>query len=195
MYFAYLTLVTYIWRALLRPTVRSSPPPRIISVEDDDPPHDAGGFFFEDISWDFSDLPEIELHLDDSIPSMTADGEASSATIKELHAAAQVYASTVATFTTRLTSLQFDSFWYSWSRISFAVLSNFLTLLLVQAPSAEGARRARWMLEGWRDTLRHQSRAFPILRLAMARLNAFYWGGGLGETFCLPPHVQDVVAS
>lgn len=71
-------------------------------------------------------------------------------------------------------------------------MSNFLTLLLVQAPTAENVPRAKFMLESWRQTLRHQSKAFPILRLAMARLNSFYWGG-LAETFCLPPHVQDAV--
>ncbi|KAM3450760.1 hypothetical protein MY3296_005813 [Beauveria thailandica] len=188
MYFAYLTIVTYIWRALLRPTVRSSPPPRIIDVEEEAPLQDAGGFFFEELSWDFSDLPEIELHLEED---MHAHGEAS-ATIKELHQAAQAYGGTVATFTSRLTSRHFDEFWYSWSRIGFAVISNFLTVLLVQAPTAENTPRAKWMLESWRQTLRYQSKAFPILRLAMARLNAFYWGG-LAETFCLPPHVQEVV--
>ncbi|KAJ4144221.1 hypothetical protein LMH87_003111 [Akanthomyces muscarius] len=188
MYFAYLTIVTYVWRALLRPTVRSSPPPRIIDVEEEPPLQDAGGFFFEELSWDFSDLPEIELHLEEDIH---AHGEAS-ATIKELHQAAQAFGGTVATFTSRLTSRHFDEFWYSWSRIGFAVISNFLTVLLVQAPTAENAPRAKWMLESWRQTLRYQSKAFPILRLAMARLNAFYWGG-LAETFCLPPHVQEVV--
>lgn len=44
-YFAYLTLVTYAWRALLRLSVRSSPPPKIIDVEDEPPLQDAGGFF------------------------------------------------------------------------------------------------------------------------------------------------------
>ncbi|OAA53146.1 fungal specific transcription factor [Cordyceps fumosorosea ARSEF 2679] len=181
-YFAYLTVVTYVWRALLRPTVRSSPPPRIIDVEElppPPPPPDVGGFFFEELSWDLSDLPEMELHLEEDQGAAHAHGDASgssSATIKELHQAAQAYGGTVAAFTARLTSRHFDEFWYSWSRIGFAVVSNFLTVLLVQAPTAENTPRAKWMLESWRQTLRHQSRAFPILRLAMARLNAFYWG-------------------
>lgn len=108
-YFAYLTVVTYVWRALLRPTVRSSPPPKIIDVEEEEPP-EAGGFFFEELSWDFSELPEIELHLEDDV---VAHGETSSATIKELYQAAQNYGGTVATFTARLTSRHFDEFWYS----------------------------------------------------------------------------------
>lgn len=90
--------------------MRSSPPPKIIDVEEEPPLQDAGGFFFEELSWDFSDLPEIELHLEDDT---AAHGEASSATIKELHQAAQSYGGTVATFTARLTSRHFDEFWYS----------------------------------------------------------------------------------
>ncbi len=126
MYFAYLTMVTYVWRALLRPTVRSSPPPRIIHVEDDEPPpQDAGGFFFEELSWDFSDLPEIELHLEED---MHAHGEAS-ATIKELHQAAQAYGGTVATFTSRLTSRHFDEFWYS-CKYKSSTIFLFLFLFL-----------------------------------------------------------------
>jgi len=103
MYFAYLTAVAYVWRALLRPTVRSSPPPKIIDMEQSF--HDAG-FFFEELSWDFSELPEIELHLDEDVSE-------ASATIKELHQAAQSYAGTLATFTSRLTSRHFGEFWYS----------------------------------------------------------------------------------
>ena len=78
------------------------------------------------------------------------------------------------------------------SRISFAVVSNFLMVLLVQAPSSENALKAKQMLENWRCVLRDQSKAFPLLLLAMTRLNGFYWAG-LSETFCLPQHVQEVL--
>ncbi|POR32661.1 Uncharacterized protein TPAR_07134 [Tolypocladium paradoxum] len=51
-YFAYLNLVVYVWRALLRPTVRSLPPPQIIDIDQPlqhhQPLHDTG-FLFEDL--------------------------------------------------------------------------------------------------------------------------------------------------
>lgn len=78
------------------------------------------------------------------------------------------------------------------SRIGFAVVSNFLMALLVQAPSSENALRAKQMLEHWRRVVRDQGTASPLLTLAMTRLNAFYWAG-LTETFCLPQHVLDVL--
>lgn len=210
-YFAYLTLVVYVWRALLRPTVRSLPPPQIIDV-DQPPQHHQPlqdtGFFFEDFSWDFSDLPEMELHLDEDVTD-------TSATVKELHQAAQTWAGNLVNFTWHMSSSDFGEFWYScesrpslsslcslWltacvivaigSRISFAVVSNFLMVLLVQAPSSENALKAKQMLENWRRVLRDQSKAFPLLLLAMTRLNGFYWAG-LSETFCLPLHVQEVL--
>ncbi|KAJ6439315.1 fungal specific transcription factor [Purpureocillium lavendulum] len=188
-YFAYLTLVVYVWRALLRPTVRSLPPPQIIDV--DQPLQEAQGplqdtgFLFEDFSWDFSELPEIELHLEEDVTD-------TSATVKELHQAAQTWAGNLVNFTWHMSSSDFGEFWYSWSRISFAVVSNFLMVLLVQAPSSENALKAKQMLENWRRVLRDQSKAFPLLLLAMTRLNGFYWAG-LSETFLLPQHVQEVL--
>ena len=65
-------------------------------------------------------------------------------------------------------------------------------LLLVQAPSAESVPEAHCTLDKWRQTLRYQSRAFPILRPAMDRLNVFYWDG-LAETFRLQPHVREIL--
>ncbi|UNI24521.1 hypothetical protein JDV02_010258 [Purpureocillium takamizusanense] len=196
-YFAYLTLVVYVWRALLRPTVRSLPPPQIIDVDqslqqqEEEQHNQQGpllqdtGFLFEDFSWDFSDLPEIELHLADDVTD-------TSATVKELHQAAQTWAVNLVNFTWHMSSSDFGEFWYSWSSISFAVVSNFLMVLLVQAPSSDNALKAKQMLENWRRVLRDQSKAFPLLLLAMTRLNGFYWAG-LSETFCLPQHVQEVL--
>ncbi|OAA46814.1 fungal specific transcription factor [Metarhizium rileyi] len=187
-YFAHLTLVVYVWRALLRPTVRSLPPPPIIEM--DQPLHETQplqdpAFLFEDLSWDFSELPEIELHLEEDVTE-------TSATVKELHQAAQSCAGNLVNFTCQLTSSNFGEFWHSWSRVGYAVVSNFLMALLVQAPSSENALKAKQMLEHWRRVIRDQGKVSPVLTLAMTRLNAFYWAG-LSETFCLPQHVQDVL--
>ncbi|KAH0425831.1 hypothetical protein CcaCcLH18_10700 [Colletotrichum camelliae] len=102
---AYLTLVAYTWRALLRPTVRSAPPPQIIDVDAEPQPFPDTGFLFEDLSWSFSDFPELELQLEDGALD-------SSATIKELYQAAQIWAETLVKSTVYLTSSDFSQFWY-----------------------------------------------------------------------------------
>lgn len=78
------------------------------------------------------------------------------------------------------------------SRIGFAALSNFLMVLLVQAPSTENAVRAKQTLDRWRRNIRTKSQAFPVLSLARVRLDSYYWAG-LSETFYLPSHVQEVI--
>lgn len=103
---SYLSLVAYTWRALLRPTVRSAPPPQIIEVDAEPQTFPDTGFLFEDLSWNFSDFPELELQLEDGAPD-------SSATIKELYQAAQTWAETLVKFTVCLTSSNFGQFWYS----------------------------------------------------------------------------------
>ncbi|KAJ5278583.1 hypothetical protein N7478_003955 [Penicillium angulare] len=42
--------------------------------------------------------------------------------------------------------------------------------------------------------LRCQSQSFPLVKLGLARLDALQWAG-LDDTFVLPPHVQDVIAT
>lgn len=48
---------------------------------------------------------------------------------------------------------------------------------LTQAPTADGAMRSKALLKQWRDTLRTQSRAWPLARLATIRLDAALWKG------------------
>jgi hypothetical protein len=63
-------------------------------------------FLFEDLSWDLSELPEIELHLQEHATD-------TSATVKELHQAAQSCAGNLVSFTWHLSSADFGEFWYS----------------------------------------------------------------------------------
>ena len=65
-------------------------------------------------------------------------------------------------------------------------------LLLVQAPDFDKALRARRLLSKWRQILDFQNHAFPSLLLAKVRLSSYYYVG-LGETFYLPPHVQQAL--
>lgn len=80
------------------------------------------------------------------------------------------------------------------SRIGFATVSNFLMLLLVQAPNSAHASRAKHLVESWLQVLRCQSQCFPLVKLGLARLDALQWAG-LDATFVLPPHVQEVIGT
>ncbi|KAF4814336.1 putative transcriptional regulatory protein [Colletotrichum siamense] len=180
-----LSLVAYTWRALLRPTVRSAPPPQIIDVDAEPQTFPDTGFLFEDLSWNFSDFPELELQLEDGAPD-------SSATVKELYQAAQTWAETLVKFTVCLTSSDLSQFWYSWSKFSLVVASNFLMLLLVQAPSAESGVRARELLERWRQVIKDHAKMSPLFLLTATELGQVY-EAGITETFCLPSHVQGIL--
>jgi hypothetical protein len=56
-------------------------------------------------------------------------------------------------------------------------MSNFAMLLFVQSPSIEAARENKSLVDKWRSTIRMQSRAWPVLKLAVMRLDAMNWKG------------------
>lgn len=64
-------------------------------------------------------------------------------------------------------------------------------LLFVQAPNSIHATRGRNLVESWLQVLRFQSQGFPLVRLGLARLDAFKWAGVAG-TFALSPHVYEL---
>jgi hypothetical protein len=76
------------------------------------------------------------------------------------------------------------------SRIGFAVASNFIVLLVVQAPNVQHAAKAKQLLDMWSQTLKERYHACPMVRLGVLRLNSFNLAG-LSETFYLPSHVAD----
>lgn len=78
------------------------------------------------------------------------------------------------------------------SRIGFATVSNFTMLLLVQAPNAERAVKGKHLVDSWLRVLRTQSLSFSLMKLGLTRLDAMHWVG-LGQTFVLPQHVQDII--
>lgn len=77
----------------------------------------------------------------------------------------------------------------SGSGLSFAVISNFILLNFVQAPSSDIAGKAKEALDTWRRVLRDQSMVSPLLLLALYRINGFF-AAGLAEFFTLPSHVK-----
>lgn len=197
-YHAYLVLLMYIWRALLRTTVRSSDPPQVIHIQD---MSESATNLFRDFDWGFDYLPTMEVPVNELL------GE-NSTVIIELHEAAISCATSITDFISSLDNAAYSQFWYSCksksrrsmafrltlpgSRQSFASISNFFTLLLVQAPDLPRAVKAKALLEKWRQLLRYQHRAFPLFLLAKLQLDCYYWNG-LGETFHLSAHVQQAL--
>lgn len=205
-YFSYLTLVACIWRAILRATVRSSEPAQIIDINDIPEP---GSMSMDEFTPDLTQYPEMNFQL-------AQDSEDNGSLIQELYEASLNCASTIIDFSANMPMSAFSEFWHSCtsgrsllvdyltsfhshytiigSRKSFALVSNFLVLLLIQAPDFNKASMAKLLLHRWRETLDSQCTVFPITSLAKVRLSSYY-SVGLGETFQLPPHVEDALRS
>ncbi|KAI1623132.1 fungal-specific transcription factor domain-containing protein [Exophiala viscosa] len=71
----------------------------------------------------------------------------------------------------------FVNFWPSYTRYQLSYMTNFALLLFVQSPSMAAAKENKLLLDKWRGTVRMQSRAWPVLRLAAMRLDAVVWKG------------------
>lgn len=103
-HFAYLTLVIYVYRALLRSMVRSSRPPHII--DDVNEILQNPTFSIDDLSWDFSDLRDTNL-----FPA--ADIADTHTTAEEVLQAAENSAANVIIFTRCLSVSDVNGFWFS----------------------------------------------------------------------------------
>ncbi|ETN36712.1 uncharacterized protein HMPREF1541_08990 [Cyphellophora europaea CBS 101466] len=99
--------------------------------------------------------------------------EAMEATYAAAHNCARLWN----TFAATLDANDFGSFWYSWSRIGFAHQSNFVALLIAQAPTDELRQDAMKVADTWRNTLRVQSKSFDQMSLGLLRLEVMYWVG------------------
>ncbi|KAJ9252879.1 transcriptional regulator family: Fungal Specific TF [Paecilomyces variotii] len=162
-HFAYLTLELYLYRAVLRPLARSGPTgPQCVALD--------------------NSATQDDFAID---PDIRAGAEA-------VIDAAERCAEVVIEFVTNLNSSDFCGFWYSWSRVGFAVMSNFVVLLLIQAPTEARAAKARRLVDRWRKVLRLQSRYHEQMNLGMLRLDAMHWIG-LDETFKLSSRVDNAI--
>lgn len=63
------------------------------------------------------------------------------------------------------------------TRYQLSYMTNFALLLFVQSPSMSVAKENKILLDKWRSTIRMQSRAWPVLKLAVMRLDAVLWKG------------------
>lgn len=102
-YFAYLTLVACIWRAVLRATVRSSEPPQVIDI------HDIAedcSLSMEDFTTDINPYPEINFQ-----PALNS--QENGTLIQELYQASLNCATTIVEYSANLPLTAFSEFWYS----------------------------------------------------------------------------------
>lgn len=104
-HFAYLLLVVYVYRAMLRPLAKSSSPPVIFDL--DDIPA-SSPLPMDDSTLDFS---EFLVFGPDTLPDLPIPDISGTNEIT-LHAAEKC-ATILVNFTRRLTSSDFTSFWYS----------------------------------------------------------------------------------
>jgi hypothetical protein len=207
--FAYHVLVIYIYRALFRPMVQPSTPPHVIDLEE--PIAIDTSLNFEDFSWDAPGLVNTT-----PFPATNSVTDSQVEIVEDLAKAAIECAAGVINLARRLSFNDLGGFWPSCkyatkhhflqdlsiycniltstgSRIGFAVASNFVVLLVVQAPNVQHAAKAKQLLDMWSQTLKERYHVCPMVRLGVLRLNSFNLAG-LSETFYLPSHVEQVLA-
>ncbi|KAL2812918.1 hypothetical protein BDW59DRAFT_35404 [Aspergillus cavernicola] len=91
--------------------------------------------------------------------------------------AAEGCAALIVSYVAALKSRDFNSFWFSWSRVCFSTMSNYTVTLLLQAPSLGHAQTAKTLVDEWLETLRTHSPAFAQVRLGLLRLDVMHWVG------------------
>jgi hypothetical protein len=195
LHFAYLILELFVYRAILRPLARSPPPPPI--ADDKDP---------QDIAWLLEDLGYDGQGLDQlPVVDFSELGDAAEATLN----AAEKCAGIIVNFVGALTPVDFDTFWYpceslmitymrqlltsTGTRISFATVSNFILLLLIQAPTSQHASRTKHLLDIWLQNLSRQYKNHEnLMSLGLVRLRTLM-ADGLARNFIVSPHLAEVL--
>ncbi|KAH7020741.1 fungal-specific transcription factor domain-containing protein [Microdochium trichocladiopsis] len=89
-------------------------------------------------------------------------------------------------FLARLEAHHLEAFWHSYSRVNFAIASNFIVLLFALSPSLADADESLTLLTQWRGLLRIKSRSCDLLNLSLLRLDAMFVAG-LGKLIELTP--------
>ncbi|GKZ86244.1 hypothetical protein AnigIFM56816_001296 [Aspergillus niger] len=180
--FACILLEVFVFRALLRPMVRSAAPPPLLEES----------FETTEFTNQFNDLLAQLFDADEIEPSMAIDMSDENGMGNAVLRAADNCAAKVIRLVMRMTTSDLSSFWYRWSRVGFATVSSFLLLLLVQAPTTDHALRAKSLVDLWRQTLRNQSTGCPAMNLGLVRLDGSLWPG-LARNYYLPKHVKEVL--
>ncbi|CUM63838.1 uncharacterized protein PRCAT00001423001 [Priceomyces carsonii] len=82
-------------------------------------------------------------------------------------------ASDIVTFIEKLRPVHLACFWYSWSRLNFATISNFF-LLLYSAVKDEELDTIKHLLDSYRWILRHRAPVVDIMALGLSVLDSAY---------------------
>lgn len=186
--------------------VPSKPPPRLI--DETEQLH-----FFPDLTVDdyIAQIIDVDDVVGEDIPAVTVTIEDKSVPI--VLSAAENCAASMLRLISRMEAREMGNFWYSCQlsfplaislmritltfvgcRIGFATVSNFMLLLLVQAPTKEHALRAKRLVYTWQQALRSQGRGWDMMDLGLIRLNGAL-GLGLANTYYLPLHIREVLES
>ncbi|PGH10712.1 hypothetical protein AJ79_05303 [Helicocarpus griseus UAMH5409] len=180
--FGYVVLEVFVFRALLRPMVLSSAPPPLLEECED------FASFVNLVNECAFEIPGV----DDGEPILAVDILDEHGAGNTVLKAAENCAAKALGIVMRMTNYNLSEFWFYWSRIGFAAISNFMMLLLVQAPTKDHAVRAKRLVYLWRQTLRTQSQGCELMNLALVRLDGLL-STGLGRNFHLPKHVKEAL--
>ncbi|EFQ35092.1 fungal specific transcription factor domain-containing protein [Colletotrichum graminicola M1.001] len=97
-------------------------------------------------------------------------------------------------FLVRLEAHHLEAFWHSYSRVNFAIASNFIVLLFALSPSPADADESLTLLTRWRGLLRIKSRSCDLLNLSLLRLDAMFVAG-LGKLIELTPSASEAASN
>ncbi|KAF0324065.1 fungal specific transcription factor domain protein [Colletotrichum asianum] len=95
-------------------------------------------------------------------------------------------------FLAKLGPHHLEAFWHSYSRVNFAIASNFIVLLFALSPTLADAEDALTLLTQWRSLLRIKSRSCDLLNLSLLRLDATFVAG-LEKLIELTPAAAEAV--
>ncbi|KAK1977173.1 fungal-specific transcription factor domain-containing protein [Colletotrichum cereale] len=111
-----------------------------------------------------------------------------------LRTGAMAVAREVYDFLVRLEAHHLEAFWHSYSRVNFAIASNFIFLLFALSPSPADADESLTLLNRWRGLLRIKSRSCDLLNLSLLRLDAMFVAG-LGKLVELTPSASEAASN
>ncbi|KAK1634207.1 fungal-specific transcription factor [Colletotrichum phormii] len=97
-------------------------------------------------------------------------------------------------FLAKLEAHHLEAFWHSYSRVNFAIASNFIVLLFALSPTPSEAEDALALLIQWRGLLRIKSRSCDLLNLSLLRLDAVFVAG-LGKLIGLTPAAAEAASN
>ncbi|TDZ16833.1 Transcriptional activator protein DAL81 [Colletotrichum orbiculare MAFF 240422] len=96
-------------------------------------------------------------------------------------------------FLSKLGAHHLEAFWHSYSRVNFAIASNFIVLLFALSATASEAEDSLGLLTRWRSLLRIKSRSCNLLNLSLLRLDAMFVAG-LGRLIELTPAAAEAAS-